>query len=102
MTLQCLHEEESKRRHPLRDGAGVEFFLLQKIALKPPDVIWAQLIRRLVEVLGELPDCQQVRPYGSLRVITTLEFLQHHSSEMGHRDLLVTQNTATFGPLPLP
>jgi len=26
-----------------------------------------------------------------LRVIKTLEFLQHHFSEMGHRDLLVTQ-----------
>ena len=33
----------------------------------------------------------QVGLYGSLRVITTLEFLQHHFSEMGHRDLLVTQ-----------
>ena len=27
-----------------------------------------------------------------LRVITTLEFFQHHFSEMGHRDLLVTHN----------
>jgi len=70
------------------------FPFLQKITLKSPDVIWAELIRRLVEVLGELPDCQQVRPYGSLRVIRTLEFLHHHSSEMGHRDLLVIQNTA--------
>ena len=27
-----------------------------------------------------------------LSVITSLEFFQHHFSEMGHRDLLVTQN----------
>ncbi len=27
-----------------------------------------------------------------LRIITALEFLQHHFSEMGHRDLLVTHN----------
>ena len=27
-----------------------------------------------------------------LSVITSLEFLQHYFSEMGHRDLLVTQN----------
>ena len=33
----------------------------------------------------------KVASYGSLGVITTLEFFQHHFSEMGHRDLLVTQ-----------
>jgi hypothetical protein len=27
-----------------------------------------------------------------LSVITSLEFFQHYFSEMGHRDLLVTQN----------
>jgi len=32
-----------------------------------------------------------VTAYGSLSVITTLEIFQHHFSEMGHRDLLVTQ-----------
>src|SRR5260221_6955411 len=36
--------------------------------------------------------CADVVACGMLRVITTLEFLQHHFSEMGHRDLLVTQN----------
>jgi hypothetical protein len=39
-----------------------------------------------------------------LSVITTLEFFQHHFSEMGHRDLLVAQTylslLATTGPLP--
>ena len=28
--------------------------------------------------------------YGGFSEVTTLEFLQHHFSEMGHRDLLVT------------
>ena len=32
-----------------------------------------------------------VTAYGSLSVITTLKIFQHHFSEMGHRDLLVTQ-----------
>jgi hypothetical protein len=31
-----------------------------------------------------------VTAYGSLSVITSLEFFQHHFSEMGHGDLLVT------------
>src|SRR5437867_1502857 len=40
-----------------------------------------------------------------LSVITALEFFQHYFSEMGHRDLLVTQNLsqahrATNAPLP--
>ena len=33
-------------------------------------------------------DGAKVAIYGSLGVITALEFLQHHFSEMGHRDLL--------------
>jgi hypothetical protein len=32
-----------------------------------------------------------VTAYGRLSVITTLKIFQHHFSEMGHRDLLVTQ-----------
>ena len=78
VTFERLHEEEAQCGDPLHNGSGAELLLLEKIALKSPDVIWAQLIRRTVKVFGELPDCQQVRPYGSLRVITTLEFLQHH------------------------
>jgi hypothetical protein len=77
VTLESLYEEESQCRHSLHDGSRAELPLLQEITLKSPDVIWTKLIRRAVEILGELPDCQQIRPYGSLRVITTLEFLQH-------------------------
>ena len=44
-------------------------------------------------MLGELLYCSKVSTYGSLRVITALEFLQHHFSQMGHRKyLLVTHN----------
>jgi len=45
-----------------------------------------------VEVSRKIFDGTKVTIYGSLGVITTLEFFQHHFSEMGHRDLLVTQN----------
>jgi hypothetical protein len=37
-----------------------------------------ELIRRLVEVLGETAALPLSTPYGSLRIISTLEFLQHH------------------------
>jgi hypothetical protein len=41
-------------------------------------------------VFGEGSYDLYVAGYGSLRVIATLEFLQHHFSKLGHRDLLVT------------
>src|ERR1700736_3413353 len=49
-------------------------------------------IRGSVEVSREIFDGAEVTIDGSLGVITTLEFFQHHFSKMGHRDLLVTQN----------
>jgi len=41
---------------------------------------------------SECFDGADVIACGSFGVITTLEFLQHDSSQMGHRDLLVTHN----------
>jgi hypothetical protein len=78
MPPQGFHEQEPERRHSLDNAPGAELLLLQKVALKASDVVRTELIWWPVEVLGELPDRHQVRPYGSLRVITTLEFLQHH------------------------
>ncbi len=37
-------------------------------------------------------DCADVGTCGMLSIVTALEFFQHYFSEMGHRDLLVTQN----------
>src|SRR5580704_10272717 len=45
-----------------------------------------------VEASSKIFDCAEVVACGMLPVITLLEFLQHHFSEMGHKDLLVTQN----------
>jgi len=42
------------------------------------DVARSQAIRRAVEVLGEALDEANVTVCGSLRVMTPLEFLQHH------------------------
>ena len=41
---------------------------------------------------SKILDCADVGTCGMLSVITALEFFQHYFSEMGHRDLLVTQN----------
>jgi hypothetical protein len=60
------------------------------------------LIERLVEILGKIPQGASVGFYGTLSVIATLEFLQHHSSEMGHKDFLVTQNIVTVQPIAAP
>ena len=52
----------------------------------------------------EIFNYADVEACGIFRIITTLEFLQHHFSEMGHRDLLVTQTylnqQATTAPFP--
>jgi hypothetical protein len=42
-------------------------------------VFRSELVGRLVEVLGEVLHDSQVPFYGTLGLITTLEFLQHHS-----------------------
>src|SRR5713101_5350018 len=41
---------------------------------------------------SKILDCADVGTCGMLSVITSLEFFQHYFSELGHRDLLVTQN----------
>jgi hypothetical protein len=38
---------------------------VQKIALKASNLVWTKLIGWPVEVLGKLPDCHQVRSFGS-------------------------------------
>src|SRR5215469_5771894 len=43
-------------------------------------------------MLREILDDPDVGFCGTMRVITSLEFLQHHFAKMGHRDLLVTHN----------
>src|SRR5712671_2092037 len=39
-----------------------------------------------MEMAGEFLDDPDVGFYGTLSVITSLEFLQHHSAKMGHKD----------------
>ena len=61
------------------------------------DVVRPELIRRAPKVFCEILDCVDVRPHGILRVVTTLEFIQHQLSKMGHRDLLPRNFTEEVG-----
>src|SRR4051794_32601516 len=63
---------------------------MQQMCLILTDLIRTQLIGRFAEVTCEALDCAEVAAYSGCRVVTTLEFLQHHFAKLGHRDLLVT------------
>jgi hypothetical protein len=54
----------------------VQFPLLDQVELILADLLRAELLRRSVKVLGETPDSADVGKYGSLRVITALEFIE--------------------------
>src|SRR5262249_35998752 len=56
------------------------------------NLFWAKLVGRAMKILREIMDDPNVGFCGTMRVITSLEFLQHHFAKMGHRDLLVTHN----------
>ena len=65
----------------------------------------AQTIWGAVEPSSKVFDYADVGACGKLRVITSLEFLQHHFSQMGHRDTscdphLHQSHQATNAPIP--
>jgi hypothetical protein len=49
------------------------------------DVLRSEPIRRAPEITREILDRLDVAVYGSLSVITTLEFFKHHFAKVGHR-----------------
>jgi hypothetical protein len=64
------------------------------------DVLGTETVRRTMEVLREVLYGMNVGADGVLGVVTTLEFVQHQLPELGHSNLLVTQNITpekTFG-----
>src|SRR5260370_38852476 len=55
------------------------------IRLVLADVLRSELIRRAPKVTREIFDRLDVAVYGSLCVLTTLEFFEHHFAKVGHR-----------------
>ena len=96
--LERLAVEEPQSRQTLRNGARRQLPLLKQLGLIFTNVPGAQTVRRTVESSSKFFDCADVTACGSLGVITTLEFLQHHFSQMAHRDLLVTQTYLSRKP----
>jgi hypothetical protein len=55
------------------------------------NMLWAETVRRAMEVLCEILYGVNAGSNGVLAVVTTLEFVQQQLSESGHSNLLVTQ-----------
>src|SRR3954465_1226305 len=75
----------------------MQLSLGEQVRLIGTDLFGSELVRRAMKVFSEGLHNFQVALHGSLRVIPTLEFLQHHCSELGLRDLLVTRKISPSG-----
>jgi hypothetical protein len=67
---------------------GAELPLLQQVSLIAAQVLGAQLLRRAMEVLGELLDCTQIATDRGRCVVAALKLVQHALAKWGHRNLL--------------
>jgi hypothetical protein len=56
----------------------------------------SELVRRAVEVCRKPLDGLEVVLNGGLRVVTSLELVEHRLAEMGHRNLLVTHTVPPY------
>jgi hypothetical protein len=86
--LKRLDEEEAQSRQSLRHCVRCQFVFCEQCRLVFADAFRTQLVRRSVEVPGEMLNGMNVAIDGGLSVIATLEFFEHHLAKMGHRDLL--------------
>src|SRR6266849_3385112 len=88
--LQRFDIEESDSAEMLDNGVGLELPFAEQIRLILADVIRTQLVGRALEISREIFNCTEIRARCAGRVVSTLEFLEHQLSKMGHSDLLVT------------
>ena len=77
-SLQRLHVEEAQRGHMLLDRAPLQLLRLKQVGLILTQVVRTELVGWLLEMVGEFLYHLDVGFHGTLSVITTLEFLQHH------------------------
>jgi hypothetical protein len=76
--LQYRNEEEPQRARPLIHCIRRQLAVAEQMLLA--NVRRLELIRRPLEVLRQIFDRLHVRAFGTLGVIPTLEFLEHHLS----------------------
>jgi len=77
MPLQDLFEKEVESRHAILHGAGRQLLIAQHMQLELADLLDAQLVGRLAEVGGKIPNGADIAANGAGRKVATLEFLQH-------------------------
>jgi len=90
-TFESLGEKEAEGRNPLRDRVVGQLADTKQVSCEFADLVGTKLVGRTMEEAREVLDRIQVHAPGRFSVITTLEFLEHHFSKMGHKDLLVTR-----------
>src|SRR5215470_12436763 len=88
---QRLDVEESKGRQMPDNRIRRQLALLEQLRLIFADVPRTQAVWRTIKSSSKIFNCPDVVAYGSLCVIKTLEFFQHHFAKSGHRDLLMTR-----------
>jgi hypothetical protein len=76
--LESLNVEEPQSGQTLRNGARRQFSLLEQLGLIFANMFRAQTIGRTPESPREIFNSADVTACCIFRVITTLEFLQHH------------------------
>jgi hypothetical protein len=69
--------EKTQRTDGLNIGRKLDPLFVEQKQLPRPDLFGAELIRRLVEVLGELGDRTDVAGNGRRRVVANAEIFQH-------------------------
>ena len=78
--FESLDIEEAQGSHPLIDGVVGQFAIAEQVRAVLANLGGAKLIWRTVEIACEILDGVDVSTRGSLSVVTTLEFLEHHFS----------------------
>src|SRR6266404_942193 len=76
--FESLDVEKPQCREAVIYGTRRQLVLLKQLGLVFTNVPQAQTVRRTVESSSKIFDCADVIACGMLRVVTTLEFLQHH------------------------
>jgi hypothetical protein len=79
MPLKRFHEEEPQGT-VLHHSAGIQLPLAKQMGLEYPHVLGAEPIGLLVEIRSQLLNRADVSAHGTLGIVSTLEFLQHHLS----------------------
>jgi hypothetical protein len=78
LSLQCFAEEEAQSSSVYRYRTRAELALRKQIRLISADLVSSKLVGWAVIMFRKGFHNPQVAFHGSLRVITTLEFLQHY------------------------